>query len=225
MSNSVEENVRQSLVQFMQQLSSGNRQNDQNWGWNMTSDPCNDNWVGVACDSQLQTVQKIVLHEFNFSGSLDASSLCMVNSLVVLSLRKNNIVNIIPEAIGKCKSLTHLNLRENRLSGFIPEGLSQLRSLTRLDISNNQLSGKIPEFNFTKLQEFNVSNNNLTGPIPDQGMFPADSFYGNPQLCGKPLNACPLSIAPAPSPVAEAPESYKSKILMALFALSILIII
>ncbi|KAI4341406.1 hypothetical protein MLD38_026135 [Melastoma candidum] len=42
--------------------------------------------------------------------------------------------------------------------------------------------------------KFNVSNNNFTGPIPDaKGPFTADSFSGNPGLCGHPLlNPCPV---------------------------------
>ncbi|XP_050213477.1 probable inactive receptor kinase At2g26730 [Mercurialis annua] len=223
-SNSVEENVKQSLVQFMEKLSSGNGQNNPNWGWNMSSDPCKDIWVGVLCDSQLQTVRGIVLDEFNFDGSLDVSSLCMVDSLAVLSLRKNKISGLIPDEIGNCKSLTHLYLTENRLSGSIPEAISTLSNLKRLDISKNylsgkiaslsgisslasflaqenQLTGKIPDFNFANLQEFNLSNNGLTGPIPDTlARFSAGSFYGNPGLCGYPLSACPPSAAPAPSP-------------------------
>ncbi|KAJ9169145.1 hypothetical protein P3X46_020607 [Hevea brasiliensis] len=221
MSNSVEENVKQALAQFMANLSPGNGQNNQNWGWNLTSDPCNDEWVGVSCDSQSQTVKRIVLDEYNFTGTLDASSLCMVKSLAVLSLISNNIVGIIPEEIGNCTSLTHLYIRKNKFVGVIPDALSQLSNLERLDISNNHfsgvistmsrisglvsflaqdnhLSGEIPEFDFVNLQQFNVSNNNFIGQIPDvQGRFDADSFSGNPGLCGKPLlNTCPPLAAP-----------------------------
>ncbi|EEF43837.1 probable inactive receptor kinase At2g26730 [Ricinus communis] len=247
-SNSIEVSVRQSLVQFMQKLSSGNRQNDQNWGWNMTSDPCNDNWVGVSCDSQFQTVTKIVLDDFNFTGYFDASSLCMLNSLVVLSLTRNNVGGSVPAEIGNCEGLTHLYLRHNRFSGPIPETLSQLSNLKRLDISNNyfsgeisglsrisglvsllaqenQLSGVIPDLDFSNLQEFNISHNNFTGRIPDiPRRFSADNFIGNPGLCGKPLNECPALAAPAPSPVAEAPESFKNKIKLIIFAFAIIAI-
>ncbi|KDP20722.1 hypothetical protein JCGZ_21193 [Jatropha curcas] len=223
MSNSVEENVKQALVQFMDKLSEGN---DNNLGWNVTSDPCTDGWVGVTCDSKLQTVKKIVVDEFNLTGTIDASSLCEVNSLVILSLRRNYIVGFIPDEIGNCKILTHLYISDNRISGRIPDGLLQLRNLKRLDISNNylsdniptlsgisgllsflaqgnQLRGIIPDFSFSNLlQEFNVSNNELSGRIPDiLSNFSAASFSGNAGLCGKPLsNACPPSPPPASSP-------------------------
>ncbi|KAF2282908.1 hypothetical protein GH714_043328 [Hevea brasiliensis] len=199
-SNSEEENVRRSLVQFMEKLSGGNMQHDPKWGWSNTSDPCNDTWAGVTCDSKSHTVKKIILDEFNLTGTLDAISLCSAQSLTVLSLNRNNISGLMPKEIGNCKHLTHLYLSGNKLSGDIPDSLSQLSNLKRLDIStnsfsgqvsglsrisgllsflaeNNQLSGTIPDFDFFNLEIFNVSNNNFSGPIPDvKGKFTVNSF-------------------------------------------------
>ncbi|KAK2663764.1 hypothetical protein Ddye_002338 [Dipteronia dyeriana] len=194
----------------------GNVPRYQNWGWNTSSDPCNDRWAGVTCDTRLQSVRKIVLDGFNLSGTLDASSVCMTKSLAVLSLEGNNVAGEIPEEISNCKQLTHLSVSDNQFSGAIPVSLSQSSNLKRLDVSNNNLSGelldfsrisglvgflaennnlsgRIPDFSFSNLMQFNVSNNRLSGPIPDVGgRFGADSFFGNPGLCGKPLsNACP----------------------------------
>ncbi|RHN42383.1 putative protein kinase RLK-Pelle-LRR-III family [Medicago truncatula] len=43
-------------------------------------------------------------------------------------------------------------------------------------------------FYVSNFDRFNVSFNNFSGPIPDlQGYFFADSFLGNPRLCGYPL--------------------------------------
>ncbi|KAJ9140351.1 hypothetical protein P3X46_031010 [Hevea brasiliensis] len=224
-SNSEEENVRRSLVQFMEKLSGGNMQHDPKWGWSNTSDPCNDTWAGVTCDSKSHTVKKIILDEFNLTGTLDAISLCSAQSLTVLSLNRNNISGLMPKEIGNCKHLTHLYLSGNKLSGDIPDSFSQLSNLKRLDIStnsfsgqvsglsrisgllsflaeNNQLSGTIPDFDFFNLEIFNVSNNNFSGPIPDvKGKFTVNSFLGNSELCGKPLsNSCPPSAPPPPPP-------------------------
>lgn len=214
--NSEVEDVKKALVQFMDKLSAGNARRDQNWGWNTSSDPCKDKWMGVFCDNRQQSVRKIVLDGFNLSGILDASSVCMTKSLFVLSLNGNNIVGTVPKEISNCKHLTHLYVSGNKFSGKLPETLPQLNILKRLVISNNnfsgelpdlsrisglltfcgennQLSGGIPQFDFTNLVQFNVSNNNFSGPIPDvKGRFGADSFSGNPGLCGRPLsNACP----------------------------------
>ncbi|XP_022737806.1 probable inactive receptor kinase At2g26730 [Durio zibethinus] len=228
-SNSEDEDVKRSLVGFMDKLAPGNVERNLSWGWNMTSDPCKDKWVGVSCDLQLQSVKKVVLDELNLTGVLDIDSVCRATSLSVLSLSKNDVVGLISEEIGNCKSLTHLYLSGNQLSGDLPGSLKQLSNLKRFDISdnnfsgvvpdfsrisglitflaqNNQLSGGIPNLDFSNLLQFNVSNNNFSGPIPDvKGRFSANSFSDNPGLCGELVSkACPPS-APAP------PSSQKSK--------------
>ncbi|XP_007036158.2 PREDICTED: probable inactive receptor kinase At2g26730 [Theobroma cacao] len=227
-SNSEDEEVKQSLVEFLDKLAAGNVERGQSWGWNMTSDPCKDNWKGVSCDLKLQSVKKVVLDELNLTGVLDIGSVCRASSLSVLSLNKNNVVGLISEEIGNCKRLTHLYLSGNQLSGDLPESLKQLSNLKRFDISfnnfsgevpdlsrisglvtflaqNNQLSGEIPNLDFSNLRRFNVSNNNFSGPIPDvKSRFSADSFSGNPELCGELVSkACPPSAAP--------PSTRKSK--------------
>lgn len=222
MANAEEKEVKQALAQFMSTLSPENAERDQKWGWNMSSDPCADKWAGVTCDKNMETVRKIVLDGFNFTGILDAISLCRAKSIVVLSLNNNDIVGGLPKEISNCKRLTHLYISGNRLSGRLPESLSQLSNLKRLEIAynyfsgelpdlprisglisfsaeNNQLSGAIPQFDFSNLAEFNVSNNEFSGPVPDvHGRFTESSFFGNSELCGKLLSkACP------PAPPAE----------------------
>ncbi|XVF09258.1 hypothetical protein REPUB_Repub07fG0077000 [Reevesia pubescens] len=223
-SNSEDEEVKRSLVGFMGKLAAGNAERD-HWGWNMTSDPCKDKWRGVSCDLQLQSVQKVVLDELNLTGVLDIGSVCRASSLSVLSLNKNNVVGLISEEMGNCKRLTHLYLSGNQLSGSLPESLKQLSNLKRFDISNNNISGEVPDFSrisglitffaqnnqlsgeipnldFSNLRQFNVSNNNFSGPIPDvTDRFSADSFSGNPGLCGELVSKeCPASSSPAPAP-------------------------
>ncbi|KAJ8753555.1 hypothetical protein K2173_022796 [Erythroxylum novogranatense] len=233
--NSEEENVKQGLLKFMGILSAGNQPTDPSWGWSNASDPCNGTWKGLTCKSQ--RISKLVLEELNFTGQLDASSLCISSSLTVLSLRGNGIVGLLSEDIGNCRSLTRLSLSGNHFSGGIPVSLSRLGNLKKLDMSNNEfsgeipdlsrisgllifvvqnnlLSGPIPDMDFANLQEFNVSNNNFSGPIPDvKGKFPAESFVGNIALCGSPLpNACPPS-APALAPPPFLPSEEKRKLL------------
>ena len=52
---SSDEEVNQSLVQFMDKLS-GSSQRNSNWCWNMSSDPCTDKWLGVTCYLEVQSV-------------------------------------------------------------------------------------------------------------------------------------------------------------------------
>ncbi|KAK8577414.1 hypothetical protein V6N13_027690 [Hibiscus sabdariffa] len=221
--DSENEEVKQSLIRFIDQLAAANVRRDQSWGWNMTSDPCKDKWKGVSCDLQLKSVKKVVLDELNLSGVVEIGSICKASSLSVLSLVKNDIIGLISEEIVSCKSLTHLYLNGNKLSGHLPDSLSQLSNLKRFDISNNnfsgkvpdmsrisglltflvqnnQLSGEIPKFDFSNLMQFNVSNNNFSGPLPDvKGRFSAESWSGNPELCGESTSkACPPSSPSTP---------------------------
>ncbi|GMI96392.1 hypothetical protein like AT2G26730 [Hibiscus trionum] len=233
-SNSENEEVKQSLVRFMDQLAAVNVERDQSWGWNMTSDPCKHKWKGVSCDLRLQSVKKVVLDKLNLTGVVDIGSICKASSLSVLSLVKNDVVGLISEEMGNCKRLTHLYLYGNRLSGHLPDSLTQLSNLKRFDVSNNnfsgkvpdlsrisgllaflvqnnQLSGEIPKLDFSNLVQFNVSNNNFSGPLPDvTGRFSGNSWSGNPQLCGELISkACPSSSPAPPSPPKSKDSSTK----------------
>ncbi|KAJ0643696.1 putative protein kinase RLK-Pelle-LRR-III family [Helianthus annuus] len=209
------EDVVEALVDFMEKLGPGSIQNTPNWGWNVSSDPCTDHWYGVKCDSTNQTVQKIVLEQISLSGTVDFESVCKETSLLLLSLKYNNLTGSLPQEISNCKRLRLLYLNGNHFSGDLPGSLTGLTDLVRIDISNNQLTGELPDmsrnlglktflaqnnhftgelpnFNYHQLEFFDVSNNDLTGRVPDDtGRFGAKSFAGNPRLCGKDLpNAC-----------------------------------
>jgi hypothetical protein len=80
------------------------------------------------------------------------------------------------------------------LNGTIPASLGLLSELYLLFLPNNSLSGSIPALNLANLTLFDVANNELSGLVPGSlSRFPADSFVGNPELCGSPLAAvCPV---------------------------------
>ncbi|XP_060216260.1 probable inactive receptor kinase At2g26730 [Lycium barbarum] len=209
--------TRDALLKFLAEVSNNNSSIlGTNSGWNITSDPCKDNWLGVTCNAKSLSVEKIILDGYDFSsGTFDATKICNVepiaDTLFFLSLENDLLQGKNLDSIDKCKHLTHLVLGGNRFSGSIPQSFSRLNNLKRLDISNNdlsgalpdlsrisglielearnnKLSGEIPEFDFSNFVTFNVSFNNFSGLIPPEGdRFPVSSYMDNPLLCGVPL--------------------------------------
>ncbi|KAK4358522.1 hypothetical protein RND71_020751 [Anisodus tanguticus] len=209
--------IRDALLKFLAEVSNNNSTIlGTNSGWNSTSDPCKDNWLGVTCNTKTLSVEKIILDGYNFSsGTFDTSTICNVepiaDTLFLLSLENDLLHGKNLDSIDKCKHLTHLVLGGNRFSGSIPQSFSRLNNLKRLDISNNglsgvlpdlsrisgliefdaqnnKLSGELPEFDFSNFFAFNVSFNNFSGLIPPEGdRFPVSSYTDNPLLCGAPL--------------------------------------
>ncbi|KAJ7974541.1 Receptor-like kinase [Quillaja saponaria] len=215
MTESVEDEVKKSLINFLGKLSNSNGQQNPFYSWSSSSDPCINLWQGVECDSRNISVRKLFLDRSNFSGTFDAATLCNVESLAasltVISINGNNISGGIQDDIANCKQLTRLHISGNQFFGSLPTSLAMLSNLKRLDISNNkfsgklpdlsrisglksfhaqnnQLSGEVPKFDFSNLDQFNVSYNNFSGRIPDIGEWlSAGSFINNPELCGDPL--------------------------------------
>ena len=162
-------------------------------GWNHSSDPCEAKWTGIVCHDENLSVKSITFDSFNLSGTFNPSFICniasLATSIVVISIKNNNLHADNLESIANCNQLTHLYVSGNRFVGNLPEAFSRLNNLKRLEISdngfsgdlpslsrisglieflaqNNRFSGSIPEFDFSNLANFNVSNNNFSGKVP-----------------------------------------------------------
>ncbi|KAL6848757.1 hypothetical protein ACP4OV_021340 [Aristida adscensionis] len=194
-------------------------------GWNASSPACA--WAGVTCDAANATVVALRLPGVGLIGRLPPGTLGRLQGLQVLSLRSNRLSGdipgdlfslpqlrslylqgnllsgAIPGEVGRLAALEHLALSHNNLTGAVPFALNGLTKLRSLRLEGNRLSGSLPSISIRRLEEFNVSYNDLNGSIPGSlARFPPDSFAGNLQLCGAPLDRpCqPFFPSPAPSP-------------------------
>ncbi|XP_054813222.1 receptor-like protein EIX2 [Prosopis cineraria] len=109
-----------------------------------------------------------------------------------IDLSSNNLSGMIPPDLYSLFELLALNLSHNRFEGNIPKEIGNLKQLESLDLANNLLSGEIPQSiaQLSFLEVLDLSFNNFSGKIPLgtqlQG-FAAQSYTGNPELCGVPL--------------------------------------
>ncbi|KAL0726355.1 hypothetical protein Bca4012_022448 [Brassica carinata] len=138
--------------------------------------------------SSVTNLQLLNLSANAFTGKIPLS-LSLLKNLTVVSLSKNSFSGDIP---GGFEAVQVLDLSSNLLNGSLPQDLGG-RSLHYLSLSHNNVSGVIPPGfaeKFPANASLDLSFNNLTGPIPTSLSLlnqKAESFSGNPELCGKPL--------------------------------------
>ncbi|KAF2291655.1 hypothetical protein GH714_027907 [Hevea brasiliensis] len=167
---------------------------------NWTGPPCIANfsrWAGIVCSNW--RVIHLVLEGIQLSGSLPPAFLYNISLLTKLSFRNNSVSGPLPNLT----NLVHLEsvfLSYNRFTGSIPSDYIQLPNLKHLEFQQNYLEGQIPPFDQRTLTDFNVSYNYLQGSIPSTDTLlrlPESSYGHNLNLCGFPLEPCPV---PSPSP-------------------------
>ncbi|KAI3891502.1 hypothetical protein MKX03_034645 [Papaver bracteatum] len=130
----------------------------------------------------------------SFSGRVP-SSVGDLEHLLTLNLSKNHLNGHMPAEFGNLRSIQILDMSFNNLSGKIPEELGQLQNINSLILTNNSFYGEIPSqlTNCFSLDNLDLSNNNLSGIVPPNknfSRFPAESFSGNPLLCGNWSRSC-----------------------------------
>ncbi|KAL5738937.1 hypothetical protein ACOSQ2_028117 [Xanthoceras sorbifolium] len=191
--------------------------------WNSSTPICTS-WVGITCNQDGSHVLAVRLPGVGLYGPIPANTIEKLDSLMILSLRSNQLSGDLPSDILSLPSLRYVYLQNNNFSGNIPSSLSpqltwidlsfnsitgnipgtvqNLTHLIGLNFQNNSLTGFIPGFNLTRLRHLNLSYNHLNGSIPSALQnFPPSSFEGNNNLCGSPLTEC-STVSPSPSPSA-----------------------
>ncbi|KAE9609936.1 putative protein kinase RLK-Pelle-LRR-III family [Lupinus albus] len=178
--------------------------------WVPNQNPCSSKWDGVICNKNVIT--NLHLSDKGLSGKIDIEALMQIPSLRSISLINNKFSGPMPEfnKLGALKaiyltknqfsgpipsdffsglgSLKKIWISNNNFSGNIPDSLRKLKFLNELHLENNVFSGPVPEFDHD-IKSLNMSNNKLQGAIPASMVkFGANSFSGNDELCGKPLD-------------------------------------
>ncbi|KAJ6369378.1 hypothetical protein OIU76_027753 [Salix suchowensis] len=186
---------------------------------NWTGPPCNQNlgrWAGIICSNW--HVVGLVLEGIQLTGSLPPTFLQNISFLANLSFRNNSIYGPLPN-LSNLVSLESVFFSYNRFTGPIPSEYIELPNLKQLELQQNYLDGEIPPFDQPTLTFFNVSYNHLQGSIPDTGVlqrFSESSYDYNSNLCGIPLEPCPVlplpPLIPLPSPHISPPQSKKRKL-------------
>ncbi|MFQ6661576.1 hypothetical protein Gotur_029690, partial [Gossypium turneri] len=213
--------------------------------WQSSTNLCS--WQGVK-ECKDGRVTKLVLEHLNLTGSLNGTSLNLLDQLRVLSFKGNSIsgqipnlsglVNLkiiyldnnkfngeFPESLPGLHRLKIIVLSGNQINGEIPFSLLKLKRLYTLYLQNNELKGPIPPLNQTSLRFFNVSNNQLYGQIPvtpSLVRFNTSSFLGNAGLCGEQVKKpCPGTGTEPGLPSLNRKSNKKTKLIIIVVAASV----
>ncbi|XP_006367495.2 receptor-like protein 12 [Solanum tuberosum] len=106
--------------------------------------------------------------KFNsFQGPLP-SSICNMNSLILLDLSHNYFSDSVLHCLGSMVSLTVLDLRRNNFTGSLPPLCAHNTSLSTIVVNGNRFEGHLPVslLNCNGLQALDVGNNAINDTFP-----------------------------------------------------------
>ncbi|KAM9002853.1 leucine-rich repeat-containing protein 52 [Sarcophilus harrisii] len=157
---------------------------------------CTCRLLEVVCSGLMEyphdmplTTRQLVLKENNITY-LPAISLGLLNDLVYLDCRSNQIMEIMDYTFIGVHKLIYLDISFNNISQISPYGFSMLNNLVILNISNNPHLKQISKYTFgnnTALRHLDLSNTGLEflDVHSIQHLFNLKALYlkGNPWNC------------------------------------------
>jgi hypothetical protein len=141
-----------------------------NWKnkWDITTDPCDNNWYGVICDTPGYVIA-LNLSSNNLKGDFPNNEI--LNNLKIESLDiSHNLIGGNLSNLKELKNLRYFDISHNLLNCEIPEDEGNwLPNLRIADFSYNQLKGRIPDsiWLLKSIQVLILKNNNLIGSLLD----------------------------------------------------------
>jgi hypothetical protein len=152
------------------------------WVFSETANPCEDDWIGVTCNSdtthQVYHITNITLGGCSLVGTIPRS-VGRLTKMAALSLPFNYLHGHIPDVFGELPDLSLLSVWKNMLEGSLPPSMALLPKITAIYLSDNRLSGHVHlAFNSsvqTQLYAIDVSNNDFSGSLPE-GFFSSSAL-------------------------------------------------
>lgn len=109
---------------------------------NPASDPCDDNWVGVDCNTAKTSVTALVLLGRQLTGALPPGWDVALPDLQVINLSENQLTGAIPGPLPP--ALRGLRVDGNRLTGAVPQVSAFMEATLLSDPTNRGLSRLCP---------------------------------------------------------------------------------
>ncbi|CAN6577475.1 unnamed protein product [Malus baccata var. baccata] len=118
-------------------------------------------------DQMMPKLNELLLDENHLNDTIPPS-ICNIQNLQIMSLRRNQFYGEFPHAWRVKSLMIFLDVGQNNLSGKIPTSLGGLRSLEILKLNDNNFGGKIPDSlqNCSSLRSIDLGDNKLSGKIP-----------------------------------------------------------